>query len=82
MHTPGHTPGSICIIVDDEIAIVGDSMFSVHPGQAMVPYVMDRKTLLKSWKKLLATRCSLFLPAHGRPIDRKTVEEEYREYAG
>lgn len=81
MHTPGHTPGSICVIVDNEIAIVGDTMFSVHPGQAMVPYVMDRKTLLKSWERLLRTECRLFLPAHGRPIMRKVVEAEFRAWA-
>jgi len=82
IHTPGHTPGSISIIVDDEIAVVGDAMFSVRLGQAMVPYVMDRSLLLLSWKKLLATGCRIFLPSHGRPILRKTVEEEYEAYAG
>ena len=82
MHTPGHTPGSISVIVDGEIAVVGDAMFSVHPGQAMVPYVMERNTLLKSWKKLFGTNCRLFLPVHGRPITRETAEEEYRKYGG
>ena len=80
MHTPGHTPGSISIIADNEIAAVGDSMFSVRPGQAMVPYVMDRRLLLKSWEKLFSTGCRLFLPSHGRPIIRKIAEEEYRKY--
>ncbi len=80
LHTPGHTPGSISVVIDNEIAIVGDSMFSVKPGQAMVPYVMDRKRLLKSWEKLFMTGCSLFLPAHGRPVSRKTAEEEYERY--
>ncbi len=81
MHTPGHTPGSICVIIDDEVAAVGDSMFSVYPGQAMTPYVMDRKQLLKSWEKLLKTNCRLFLPAHGRPIDKTTVENEYKRWS-
>lgn len=80
MHTPGHTPGSISIIVDDEIAAVGDAMFNVFPGQAMVPYVMDRRVLLKSWGKLLNTNCRLFLPSHGRAITRQTVEKVYKEY--
>jgi glyoxylase-like metal-dependent hydrolase (beta-lactamase superfamily II) len=80
LHTPGHTPGSISVIVDDEIAVVGDAMFSVHPGQAMVPYVMDRKMLLNSWYRLFSTNCVIFLPAHGRPIERKTAEAEYKKY--
>ena len=80
MHTPGHTPGSISVIVNDEIAVVGDAMFSVHPGQAMVPYVMDRKTLLKSWEKLFGTHCELFLPSHGRPVTRKIAEADFKRY--
>lgn len=82
MHTPGHTPGSISIILDGEIAAVGDSMFSVYPGQAMTPYVMDRKQLLKSWEKLFAKGCRLFLPAHGRPVTRETAEAEYKKWGG
>ena len=81
MHTPGHTPGSVSVIVDDEIAAVGDAMFNVFPGQAMVPYVMDRRVLLKSWKKLLDTKCSFFLPSHGRATTRQTVEKVYKKYA-
>ena len=80
LHTPGHTPGSISILVDNEIACVGDSMFSVYPGQAMVPYVMDRGILLQSWKRLFDTGCKLFLPSHGRPITRETAELEFARY--
>jgi hydroxyacylglutathione hydrolase len=29
MHTPGHTNGSMSIIIDDIVAIVGDTMFGV-----------------------------------------------------
>ncbi|WP_281774626.1 MBL fold metallo-hydrolase [Methanobacterium formicicum] len=29
IHTPGHTEGSMSLIVDDEIALVGDAMFGV-----------------------------------------------------
>jgi glyoxylase-like metal-dependent hydrolase (beta-lactamase superfamily II) len=81
MHTPGHSPGSICVLVDNEIAAVGDSMFSVHPGQVMTPYVMDRMELLKSWEKLFKTGCRLFLPAHGRPIKRAAAVSEYKKYS-
>jgi len=29
MPTPGHTPGSMSVIIDDEVALVGDTMFGV-----------------------------------------------------
>ena len=31
VHTPGHSPGSQSVIVDDEIALVGDAMFGIFP---------------------------------------------------
>ncbi|NJK87915.1 MAG: MBL fold metallo-hydrolase [Bacteroidales bacterium] len=31
--TPGHTPGSISIIVGNELAFVGDTLFSVFHGR-------------------------------------------------
>ncbi|MBN3034191.1 MAG: MBL fold metallo-hydrolase [Bacteroidales bacterium] len=31
MHTPGHTKGSMSVIIDDEFALVGDAMFGVFP---------------------------------------------------
>jgi len=74
LHTPGHTPGSVSVIVDDEIALVGDTLFGVFPGTAFPPFLQDSGLLLQSWAKLLRTRCSLFLPAHGRPRSRALVE--------
>ena len=31
LHTPGHSPGSQSIIIDNEIALAGDSMFGIFP---------------------------------------------------
>jgi glyoxylase-like metal-dependent hydrolase (beta-lactamase superfamily II) len=35
--TPGHTPGSICIIVDEEAIITGDTLFSGDCGRTDLP---------------------------------------------
>ncbi|MFW5860782.1 MAG: MBL fold metallo-hydrolase [Spirochaetota bacterium] len=75
--TPGHTTGSISLIVDNEIAIVGDAMFGIFPGKIFPPFANDVPAMIQSWKTLLDTGCSLFLPAHGRERSRKTVEREY-----
>jgi glyoxylase-like metal-dependent hydrolase (beta-lactamase superfamily II) len=77
LHTPGHTAGSLSVIVDDEIALVGDAMFGIFPGSVFPPYAMDARELVKSWGKLLAAKCRLFLPAHGTANSRMLVQKDY-----
>jgi len=80
--TPGHTSGSMSVIVDNQIALTGDALFGVFPGSAFPPFAEDPGELVRSWKKLLDTGCSLFLPAHGRPRSRATLHRQYRKHAG
>ncbi len=74
IHTPGHSAGSLSLIVDNEIALVGDTLSGVYPGSCFPPFADHVPGLLGSWEKLLGTGCSLFLPSHGRVITRKMVE--------
>jgi len=76
IETPGHTIGSISIIIDDEIALVGDTLFGVFPNTILPPFADDKDELIESWKKLLQTNCKLFLPAHGKAIKRESIEKE------
>lgn len=76
IHTPGHTQGSISIIVDNEIALVGDTMFGIFPWTAMPPFATDKRQLMKSWEKLLETLCKVFIPSHGASIKRSLVEKD------
>lgn len=80
LHTPGHSSGSQSIIVDDEIAIVGDTMYGVLPGSAFPIYADDKELLLDSWKKLLDTNCRIFLSGHGTEKRRRLVERQYKKY--
>jgi Zn-dependent hydrolases, including glyoxylases len=77
--TPGHSIGSISVIVDNEVAIVGDALFGIFSNSVFPPFADDVKTLIDSWGKLLKTNCTLFLPAHGRPITRELLEREYNK---
>jgi hydroxyacylglutathione hydrolase len=77
IHTPGHSRGSISLIVDDEIALVGDAMFGVFPRTIFPPFADDVPQLISSWGRLLETGCRLFLPGHGSPDDRRLVEKAY-----
>ena len=75
MATPGHSPGSVSVVVDREVALVGDCMFGVIPNKILPPFGDDVKQIGSSWKKLLATGCHTFLPAHGFGISRSTVKK-------
>jgi hydroxyacylglutathione hydrolase len=77
IHTPGHSPGSQCVIVDDEIALVGDAMFGIFPGSVFPPFAADAGQLVASWGSLLATTCRLFLPAHGTANSRALLQKDF-----
>jgi glyoxylase-like metal-dependent hydrolase (beta-lactamase superfamily II) len=73
MHTPGHSPGSSSVIIDQEIALAGDIMTGM-PGSIFPPWGNDAPEIRRSWKKLLDTGCTVFHPAHGLPVSRERLE--------
>ena len=79
--TTGHSADSVSILVDSEIAIVGDVMFGVFNNSVFPPYLEDTKEMIESWKKLLNTGCKIFLPGHGKEINRNLLQKEYEKYA-
>lgn len=74
--TPGHSAGSISLIVDNEIALVGDAMFGVFNNSILPPFANNKMQMLESWQKLFETRCRLFLPGHGNIIDKEMLISE------
>ncbi len=79
IHTPGHTIGSMSLIVDDEIAIVGDTMFGIFNWSVFPPYAENIDLMIISWGKLLETNCSIFLPSHGTANNRLLVQKDYNK---
>ena len=79
MHTPGHCAGQSAVIVDGEIAIVGDSMINISTARIFPPFADDVEELLRSWSKLMETGCHTFLPGHGGPVSREALEQEYQK---
>lgn len=77
--TPGHTAGSMTVIIDDEIAFVGDTMFNIRPDTVYPPFANDEAALLRSWDRLLQTDCRLFYPSHGKPFERVKLVKSYEK---
>ncbi len=65
LHTPGHTPGSICLRYDD-IVFTGDTLFCEGVGRTDLPNSSE-KAILESIKNKLMTlsdNCKVY-PGHG-----------------
>jgi glyoxylase-like metal-dependent hydrolase (beta-lactamase superfamily II) len=77
LHTPGHSPGSVSVVIDGEVALTGDAMFGIFPGSVFPPFGQDELQMILSWKKLLDTGCRLFLPSHGSGNSRELVQKCY-----
>lgn len=72
MHTPGHSPGSSCFIIEDCI-FSGDTLFHESYGRTDLPGG-NRRQLLHSMKRLdaLNGNCKVY-PGHGEPT---TIDHE------
>ncbi len=80
IHTPGHSKGSMSLIVNDEVALVGDAMVGIFWWSIFPAFADDVPSMITSWNKLLKTGCNIFLPGHGTPDSRKLLEKQYRKH--
>lgn len=68
IHTPGHTPGSICLFDPKEkILISGDTIFADGVGRTDLPGG-NEDDLNKSIEKLSNLKIETILPGHGDPV--------------
>jgi glyoxylase-like metal-dependent hydrolase (beta-lactamase superfamily II) len=81
LHTPGHTPGSICLLVPMESGqalISGDTLFPGGPGRSDNPAALREMIRSITSKLLVLHEDTIVLPGHG---DNTTIEHAKREYA-
>lgn len=65
IHTPGHTPGSISLKVDNMI-FTGDAIFCEGIGRTDFPYASEEKLLQSIWNKILTLpNDTIIYPGHG-----------------
>lgn len=66
--TPGHTAGSVSVLLSSGEAFVGDLAINYLPfgwGPYFPPFAEDEGLLLKSWEGLLEMDVKRIFPAHG-----------------
>lgn len=78
LHTPGHSMGSVSLLVDDEIALVGDLIFGVVGISSVPPFADNPLEMIRSWKKVMDSGVQLILTGHGHP---RTLEKFIRHYS-
>ena len=78
LHTPGHTPGSVCLLTETTI-LSGDTLFEGSCGRTDLPGG-DWATILKSLKRLASLEGNFWiLPGHGGSTTLRD-EKKYNPY--
>ena len=80
VHTPGHTPGSVCYLVGNHL-FSGDTLFPGGPGKSGSPEALQQ--IIKSITEKLYTLPddTSLLPGHGQDSTLGISKEEYRVFA-
>ena len=76
LHTPGHTPGALCLFADGTL-VSGDTLFPGGPGRTNTPD--DLRQVVQSIEERLLTLPdgSLVLPGHGVDTTIATSKAEF-----
>ena len=76
VHTPGHSMGSMSLLLDTGEAFVGDLAMTGHPRRPEpgVPiYAESREAVKNSWRTLLDKGARWIYPSHGAPFKAETL---------
>jgi len=69
--TPGHSAGSVTVLLDTGEAFVGDMAMNGLPlrlGPGLPAFAVDLPGLKESWKSLLDRGVKTIYQSHGKPV--------------
>jgi len=78
VYTPGHSWGSVSVLLDSGQAFVGDlamSMFPMRLSPGLPIFGDDIQVIKKSWRKLLDMGAKVVYPAHGKPFSAEILKK-------
>lgn len=76
-HTPGHSPGSVSVLLDTGQAFVGDlamNKFPLRLSPGLPIFAEDKAAVRKSWYLLLDQGADTIYPAHGKPFSADVMK--------
>jgi glyoxylase-like metal-dependent hydrolase (beta-lactamase superfamily II) len=77
IHTPGHTPGSLCFLIAEHL-VSGDTLFPGGPGRTNRPEDLLQEIESITTRLLVLPEGTLVHPGHG---DDGTIGQSKQEYA-
>jgi hydroxyacylglutathione hydrolase len=76
MHTPGHTLGSSCLIVEERLGFVGDLLTNNGRPSLQRLFAEDWSLLRQSYARLQGIELEMVYPGHGRrPVSGKALQQ-------
>jgi glyoxylase-like metal-dependent hydrolase (beta-lactamase superfamily II) len=77
-HTPGHSPGSVSVVLETNDAFVGDQAmnglpFRFRPGLPIL--ADDIEEVKESWRKMLKMELKNIYPGHGKPFPAEVMRK-------
>ncbi len=78
IYTPGHSPGSMSLLLDTGDAFVGDLVMNGFPlriGPGMPIFAENTNAIKGSWRLLLSSGAKQIYPAHGKPFNADVLEK-------
>jgi glyoxylase-like metal-dependent hydrolase (beta-lactamase superfamily II) len=82
IYTPGHTMGSISVLLDSGDAFVGDlamNKFPLRLGPGLPTVAENRDKVKESWRKLLDLGVTTVYPAHGKPFSPEVIKKALKQ---
>jgi hydroxyacylglutathione hydrolase len=77
IHTPGHTPGSMVILMDGGELLAGDTFMGLPGKLHFPPFAEDIHSQLNSWDRIRSLPVTTIYPAHGFPFKRRYFLDEF-----
>lgn len=78
LHTPGHSPGSVTVLLESGEAFVGDLAMNRFPLRLSpgLPIFADNPDAVRSsWELLLEEGAKVIYPAHGKPFPAAVIRD-------
>lgn len=79
VHTPGHTAGSISVLLETGEVFVGDMAMNawfLRPTPGLPVLAEDMNLVVESWKKLIRLGAKRVYPAHGLDFPIEVIQHE------
>ena len=78
LHTPGHSSGSVSVLLDTGEAFVGDlamNRFPLRLSPGLPIFAEDQAAVVESWRSLLDQGATTVYPAHGKPFPAEVIRK-------